>query len=1055
MTIPGPTADLRDQLHAVLGNTYDIERELGGGGMSRVFVARERELDRRVVIKVLPPELAQGVNFERFRRETQLAASLQHPHIVPLLTAGSENGLLYYIMPFVEGESLRARLDRERRLPVTMAIHILREVADALAAAHRRGVVHRDIKPGNVLLAEGHALVTDFGVAKSLGGEDRSGLTTAGLAIGTPAYMSPEQAAADPETDHRADIYALGVLGYELLAGHPPFHSLPPAQVLAAHLATPPEPLARYRPDVPPALADAIARCLAKKPGDRFQSAEELRRHLEVLSTPAQGTSAHLAPVSTRGLGGSIQRLGVPTALAGYALGAVGITWLLRRVIVLAGLPDWVFPAGVGLLVIDFLVLVLAALGQIPWLTRRGAVVSGIMAFAMLGLSAGGWVALKAAGIGPMGSLVAAGKLGARDRILIADFRDRTADPVLGELVTEAFRTDLTQSPVVQVVQSAAIQGALSRMQRTDTTLDLTVARQVAVREGIKAIVTGEITSVGPGIVLSARLVASESGDVLAAFRETAPDSSEVIPAIDRLSKKMRERIGESLRTIRSDGPLADVTTPSLEALRKYTAALRAADRDHDYAKAIPLLEEAIRLDSTFAMAYRKLGITLSNTGQDPRRSVDALRRAYRFRHRLPERERLLAEATYYMRAVNQPDSAVASYEALLAIDPGNFVALNNLGLLYMERGDYVGAEQLYRRALDLDSTAVNRYGLIMDAQVARGDTAGAAETYRRFSAKYPGTGQTLVLGALLDASRFDYDAAEATLRRARGRSDGPATQQMEILSDMGDIALARGRVGEARDLWRQARALMPLPAPDGPRLEALFEALTSAWLDVIKLDRGDRAAKTLDSALARVPLSEIDPVKRPYAELVGVYARAGRPDRARALLAERDRVVNQFPAEVRAAFSPGKEYDIQSTMGELALAQGRADDAIAAYRRAAGANGQMKHAVLPGLATAFERKGRPDSALAAYRAYLDTPALWRVKWDGTYLALVYERMADLYERGGDRSQAATYYGKLIDLYRNADPELRPVVQRARAGLARVTSEPMVGTSQSGPRRSS
>src|SRR5690242_12208604 len=218
---------LRHSLQDTLGSSYTITRELGGGGMSRVFLAHEEELGRDVVVKVLPPEMIAGVSADRFDREIRLAARLQHPHIVPVLTAGQMNGVPYYTMPFVEGASLRARL-ADGALPVTEAIGVLRDVAKALAYAHERGIVHRDIKPDNVLLTGGSAVVTDFGVAKALSAAKVSApggtLTQIGTSLGTPAYMAPEQAAADAGADHRVDLYAFGVMAYEMLAGVPPFH---------------------------------------------------------------------------------------------------------------------------------------------------------------------------------------------------------------------------------------------------------------------------------------------------------------------------------------------------------------------------------------------------------------------------------------------------------------------------------------------------------------------------------------------------------------------------------------------------------------------------------------------------------------------------------------------------------------------------------------------------------------------------------------------------------------------------------------------------------------
>jgi len=284
-----------DRLRTALAPRYQLERELAGGAMSRVFVATESGLGRQVVIKVLPPDLGATLSVDRFRREIQLAASLQHPHIVPLLAAGEAGDLLFFTMPLVEGESLQARLRRDGELPVAEATRILRDVADALSYAHRHGVVHRDIKPGNVLLSNGHALVTDFGVAKALDQSRLSSLTSTGLALGTPTYMAPEQAAADPHTDHRADIYALGALGYELLSGRPPFTAPTAQAVVAAHLTQAPTPLAQLRPSVPPALAALVMRCLEKRPADRWQNAAELLQALDALGSPAGTASIEAA----------------------------------------------------------------------------------------------------------------------------------------------------------------------------------------------------------------------------------------------------------------------------------------------------------------------------------------------------------------------------------------------------------------------------------------------------------------------------------------------------------------------------------------------------------------------------------------------------------------------------------------------------------------------------------------------------------------------------------------------------------------------------------------
>ena len=293
--------DLRATLERTLGDIYSFERELQGGAMSRVFVAMDRQLGREVVLKVLPPEIAAELSADRFRREIQLAAKLQHPHIVPLLSSGEVDGTPYFTMPFVEGESLRAHLEKVGELPIPEAVRILREVASAISYAHKHGVVHRDIKPDNVMLSDEFALVTDFGVAKALSASTRPSqaqtITGLGIALGTPAYMSPEQATADPSVDHRADIYAFGVMAYEMLTGTLPFVGRTTQATLAAHAMEKPEAIEHRRPGIPPALGALIMRCLEKRPADRPQNAGEVLHELEAVpitsaSPKARGRSA-------------------------------------------------------------------------------------------------------------------------------------------------------------------------------------------------------------------------------------------------------------------------------------------------------------------------------------------------------------------------------------------------------------------------------------------------------------------------------------------------------------------------------------------------------------------------------------------------------------------------------------------------------------------------------------------------------------------------------------------------------------------------------------------
>src|SRR5437764_504424 len=641
--------DLKARLQVALGDAYRIERELGGGGMSRVFLAHETALKRQVVVKVLPPEMAAGVNIERFRREVELAASLQHPHIVPLLSAAASGDLLYYTMPLVEGESLRAKLGREGELPVSETIRILADVADALAYAHAHGVVHRDVKPDNVLISGKHAVVTDFGVSKAVSASSGGSLTSVGVALGTPAYMAPEQAAADPHVDHRADLYALGVLGYEMLTGRPPFTAATPQATLAAQVTKKPEPVTTHREAIPPALNALVMRCLEKHPADRWQTAGGVR-----------------------------------------------------------GLFTW-----------------------------RRATQGGVLAFAALGVGTAAWTMMRLLGIGPVATLLATGRLAEKDRLIVADFDNRTADVGLGQSLTEAFRIDLAQTQVVTLVSAGAVSEALIRMQR-DPAAPLTpgVARQVAAREGAKAVVVGEVSMAGQGFVLSARVVGAADGSDLVALRETAADDRGLVAAIDQLSRRLRERIGESLRTIRAGPPLERVTTVSLPALRRYSEGVRAFG-GRDSTPSPSLFEQAIALDSNFAMAWRKLGVSGLHLGLGRDQVVAALRHAYTLRDRLPEVERLHTAAFYSWNVTEDFGSAEAAYRQALALDPDDNTALTNLALIVAARGQFAEAASLEARAAQLEPAGIG-FRDLSDFELAQGKVTPARQTLAQFAKTFP-----------------------------------------------------------------------------------------------------------------------------------------------------------------------------------------------------------------------------------------------------------------------------------------------------------------------------
>jgi tetratricopeptide (TPR) repeat protein/tRNA A-37 threonylcarbamoyl transferase component Bud32 len=1004
--------------------------------MSRVFVAYEQTLGRRVVIKILPPELGAGVSAERFRREIQLAAQLQHPHIVPVLTAGEMDGLPFYTMPMVEGETLRAKLARGGELPVAEAIRLLRDVAKVLAYAHRNGVVHRDIKPENILLSDDSALVSDFGVAKALSHATSvgEGLTSLGVALGTPAYMAPEQASADPTVDHRADLYAFGAVAYEMLAGRSPFHGRTPQQMLAAHLTEKPQPVELFRPATPPPLASLIARCLEKHPADRPQSAVEVLNELDALATPSAGTMAATSPTFAIGAPATPATKATPAttrrALLLYLAAFVVVAGLARLAVLALDVPSWVFPGAVVVMLLGLPMVLMTvrasrvgehAGGLFTW---RRTLQGGIAATAMFSVLVAGWVVLRSLGIGPAGSLAAAGVIGERESVLVADFGAPARDSSLGTVVAEAFRTDLSQSRSFSVVAASTVRAVLARMERNDAPrLDLALAREIAEREGIKVVVDGSVASVGESYVLTARLVTSDSGRVLAAFRETARDERELIPAINRLTKKVRTKAGESLRAVRETPTLEQVTTRSLEALRKYAQATRAVEYDGDFERGRALLEEAIALDSGFAMAWRKLGVVLGNFSMMSSAREEALAKAYEHRDRLTEVERYLTIASY-LSARDRPRS-MAAYQSVLSIDPDNYIAHNNLAIQYMRLHDYQRAVGHLRRSREI-SPRPNAYTNLAEALVGLDSVTAARRLIDTAIALFPGNIPVLFAAWQLRATTADYDSAAAIAATYNDKVAANSMSRTLLASMRGIDARARGQL--VRSI-REFEASWEFEARVGNRSAPLRRALEEPWVDIWFRDAPERAKARMDRALAQHPLDSIPAPDRPYTTMASMYAETGAVDKARALLDEMQRALTadqlQNPAPAR-----------REVAARIAIAEGRPLDAVAQF----AANTQEGCAVcsLPDLARAYDLANKPDSAIAVYERYLTTRQLDRYWTDADYLAGSFKRLGELYEQRGERRKALSAYLHFVELWREADPELQPLVSEVRRRIERL-----------------
>ncbi len=1028
--------------------------------MSTVYLAEETAFGRKVVVKVLPPDLLAGASVERFKREIQLAARLQQAQIVPVLAAGEVDGIPYYTMPFVDGESLRAKLARVGPLPIHEIVGILRDVTRALGYAHERGVVHRDIKPDNVLLSGGTAVVTDFGIAKAISDARASSststaLTQLGTSIGTPAYISPEQAAGDPAVDHRADLYSFGCMAYELLTGGPPFAGRTPQRTLAAHLTEVPAPVESRRPDVPPMLAALVMRCLEKEPSARPQSAGEIASGLEAA---ASGVSSAVPTGAFAGPGGARR------AIIAYVAMFAAVALIAKAAVVWFGLPDWVFTGALVTAAMGLPVILATAytyrtanraaaqepvltsggsahqpgtmaglaLRASPHLTFRRTFRAGLVALGGFAVVVIAVMVMRMFGVGPAASLMAAGALNDRERLLVIDF-DAGADSSLSHVVTEAVRTNLGQSRVVSIMPPTALAAALQRMQRAATTrVDLTLAREIAVREGAKAIVSGSVAPLGAGYALSVRLISADSGNSLASFQKTVDGPGELLDGIDELTRKLRGRIGESLKTVRNAPALEQVTTSSLEALRKYAEAVRAADLDADYARAAVLLREAVAKDTTFAMAYRKLGVTLSNLSM-PRAQVDsALTRAYEFRDRLTEKERHIAVATYYMTGPGRDRTkAIEAFQQALVIDPLDGTATNNLANLYRTRREFVRAESLYSAVTRTPRASQSSYANLVGTLFNSGKTTQAESVYLELRKRFPNAPAGQTWPAVFMYHRGQLDSVEA-FWKAR-RSDPNPVTRVGALSQLSNTAMLRGRLRDASRLVDEtyaANEARGVPTPP------LTKALSAVALDLWFLDRKEEGVRALDGALATTSLRSLPIEHRPDLAVATYYAWGGRPDKARAL-------VSAFQADVKdTALRTVLTPTIDGVMAEIAIAEKRPHDAVREYWKADslpdGPSSDCGTCLLPSIGRAYDLANMPDSAINAWERYVRTPYSGRSSTDATWLAGIHKRLGELYEAKGNNQRAATNYLAFIELWKNADAELQPQVAEVRKRLARL-----------------
>ena len=1061
--------DELQRLQAALGDRYAIERALGSGGTATVYLAQDPKHHRQVAIKVLHPDLAAAIGPERFLREIEIAANLSHPHILPLYDSGEAQGFLYYVMPYVVGESLRDRLTREKQLPLDDAMRIVREVADALSYAHIHGVVHRDVKPENILLSGHHAVVADFGVARAISISGTTTLTTMGLAVGTPAYMSPEQASGERELDGRSDIYALGCVLYELLAGRPPFVGPTLESLTHQHIMATPPPIASIRPSVTPALAKAIERALAKTAADRYQTAaqfaEALAHAVATMSSASAVALGEPAPAEHAAVPRTLLRdlwaRRVPQFLAAYAaLSAVVVAllgFLVNRFVLSPHLPDF------GIVALASLTPTIALVSYFHG--RPGA--RGWRPVEKIGIPAN---VLASAGL--LVLMFATKDLGAattrvtvhtedgqrvervvvksefRKRVALFYFENQSGDSTLNWVrygVPLGLGLDLDQDLFLDV-RAMPFQFA-EQLRKTGfpegLNVPLALKRQLADEAHLPYFVSGAVQH-GRQLSLQMSLYETRRGKLLARHVLDGPD---VLGLIDQLSVQLKHDLEIPAQHVEEveDLPVAEVTTASLDAFRASAEGLHAALISRDWRAASRHLERSVLSDSAYAIAHVLLSQVYLALNDGARAQIE-LEAAMRHRYQLPERRQFDLKSMYYdlrrdpakvlavleMRVELFPDDlegrqilasvywlrnrrgdAIAQYQRILKLDPSHQDALKTVAEMLQQLGRYEDALANYRRYTERFPQDHQAYVAIGQLYEMLGRHGQARAQYERALLLKPDEAQIRIRLADLafDAGDFDGEAVQLgeTLRAAKTAADSAA-----VYAALASHYELQGQLMKAIDYTQLQWAVMQRFAPPLILLQQRLSTL-------------DRYVQAGQDSIAFATLEAVGRELNPPFDMLlplgalTIHLEREEPDQAEVALPEVEALIQAFGAEILRPF-------VLHARGRIQELRGKYDQAVAIYRE--------ELALEPTDVKAPTAIGRCFRSLKRYGEA--EQYIRKTLTVHPFDPRAHYEMALVFTDRGDRTRAAEHLRKALAVWRDADPKFK-AAQRARAKLAELT----------------